>query len=540
MSYPRYVPHSTGDGKWTDSDINAVVAHVLAGESVSGYLAFPYAYIIRNTAGVYDAINNVGTQVYGGADDAGSVDGGDADAVRAAVITALVAAGGGLIKYGAGSFEFNATLDVGNNIVEEGCGEATQFLWTGTGAAPDNFIANTTKPLVRYQLRNLLLDVNDVADVSPIVLDTAQKCVVSDVSILDSEDTFAIELNATSAGNNSYSNVFKNINMYDVGGAFKTAGTASGTEVTLTRLDNIHAYHIHGAPVVAADVHTGVGIGISFGGWSSGLLGSNVWLDLQDAGGHGVIWNNSATHDANTGDYDNSFVKLYIDTFGDANHADSTLLTFNYTKMDVIKQFFHSPAVNTFLGTCIDDQHSFSYWIEDVTSGADEPAATQDVYVRLYQKGYMYGNAIFDNIALYANDSESYISVNDLYAAENARIILRTNDGSDREAEMSMNAADGVFRLNAPTGKNFYIKLGDNAAGNSLEIHDSDDAAVVAINSNGLVDSDLGFSVAGNVVVAAQQAAITAPAGGATVDAEARTAIGSILTALRTHGLIDT
>lgn len=39
-------------------------------------------------------------------------------------------------------------------------------------------------------------------------------------------------------------------------------------------------------------------------------------------------------------------------------------------------------------------------------------------------------------------------------------------------------------------------------------------------------------------VVADEQAAITDPAGGATIDAQARTAIIAILNALRAHGLI--
>lgn len=42
----------------------------------------------------------------------------------------------------------------------------------------------------------------------------------------------------------------------------------------------------------------------------------------------------------------------------------------------------------------------------------------------------------------------------------------------------------------------------------------------------------------GDQVIGAQQAAIANPSGGATIDAEARTAVTSILGALRAHGLI--
>lgn len=48
------------------------------------------------------------------------------------------------------------------------------------------------------------------------------------------------------------------------------------------------------------------------------------------------------------------------------------------------------------------------------------------------------------------------------------------------------------------------------------------------------------LSLAGKQNTLAEQPAITNPTGGATVDTEARTAINSILTALRTLGLIDT
>jgi len=46
------------------------------------------------------------------------------------------------------------------------------------------------------------------------------------------------------------------------------------------------------------------------------------------------------------------------------------------------------------------------------------------------------------------------------------------------------------------------------------------------------------LSVAGNQVVGARGAAVAEPAGGTTVDAEARTAIAAILARLRAHGLI--
>jgi hypothetical protein len=48
------------------------------------------------------------------------------------------------------------------------------------------------------------------------------------------------------------------------------------------------------------------------------------------------------------------------------------------------------------------------------------------------------------------------------------------------------------------------------------------------------------IKVGGAQVVGAQFSAIAAPAGGATVDTEARTALASVLAALRSHGLVAT
>lgn len=47
-------------------------------------------------------------------------------------------------------------------------------------------------------------------------------------------------------------------------------------------------------------------------------------------------------------------------------------------------------------------------------------------------------------------------------------------------------------------------------------------------------------AIGGKQVVGSRAAPIAAPSGGTTVDGEARSAIGAILAALRTHGLIET
>ena len=54
----------------------------------------------------------------------------------------------------------------------------------------------------------------------------------------------------------------------------------------------------------------------------------------------------------------------------------------------------------------------------------------------------------------------------------------------------------------------------------------------------GAIDSDTALRVNGTKVVGPQQATIAAPSGGSTVDSAARTTLGSILTALKAHGLI--
>ena len=86
----------------------------------------------------------------------------------------------------------------------------------------------------------------------------------------------------------------------------------------------------------------------------------------------------------------------------------------------------------------------------------------------------------------------------------------------------------GGWRFIAPRdGLNAYVKS---------------NGATAAYRSGTWVIGDLSgsqVSVDGTKVVGARGAAIPNPSGGATVDAEARTAIGSILAAMRDHGLIQ-
>lgn len=134
MSYPRYVPHSTGSGKWNHNDINAVVDHVLAGATATGYIAYPYSYLIRALAGgVYDAIDSTGNLTYGGADDAGSVDGSQWDTVMRAALADLTAGRTHkekIILYG----NFTGTIDSEINVPSH-----THIDLMGSITVPDSF-----------------------------------------------------------------------------------------------------------------------------------------------------------------------------------------------------------------------------------------------------------------------------------------------------------------------------------------------------------------------------------------------------------------
>lgn len=89
--------------------------------------------------------------------------------------------------------------------------------------------------------------------------------------------------------------------------------------------------------------------------------------------------------------------------------------------------------------------------------------------------------------------------------------------------------------LSATTNGNGASLVGIEDAGGYFTGTDVE-AALQELGGSDVLNS----TILAAIDTAGQQSAISDPSGGATIDAEARTAIASILTALETLGLIDT
>lgn len=113
-----------------------------------------------------------------------------------------------------------------------------------------------------------------------------------------------------------------------------------------------------------------------------------------------------------------------------------------------------------------------------------------------------------------------------------------------------------VFTINGASGPSVNFDGGTTGYGytgttltvaNAATVRSSISAAKSGVNTditelNGAsqVDVSSRYEVAGTQVVSAQGAVVADAAGGVTIDAEARTAINTLLARLRAHGLIDT
>lgn len=111
--------------------------------------------------------------------------------------------------------------------------------------------------------------------------------------------------------------------------------------------------------------------------------------------------------------------------------------------------------------------------------------------------------------------------------------------GSMRRNDWADGLFIGGFLGDAPSQ---FIDIDDDAGititaapGNPITLTSDD-----KIDAIGIVNTDTEYRVEDMRVVSARQSAIAGPTGGSTVDTQARTAINSILSALRSHGLIET
>lgn len=134
-------------------------------------------------------------------------------------------------------------------------------------------------------------------------------------------------------------------------------------------------------------------------------------------------------------------------------------------------------------------------------------------------------------------------------------VVITLNCDFAQKYAFPFNLQDAVSVLSGekivftPNGNKIYLKQDgslniealNDATNPSINISAST-AVNININTNIIGDCNVTgvYKVDGVQVVKEQQPAIPSPTGGSIVDTEARTAINSILTAMRTHGLIQT
>lgn len=494
MSYPRYVPHSTGDGKWTDADINAVTAHVLAGATADGSFAYPASYVIRVITGVYDAVNAAGQVVYGGTTDEGGVDGDDASAVIQAALETK-----GMIFLKNGTYTINTSI-----ALRDGCrltgetreGVILQASASLSTAVVENDLDATHGPLTGAILENLTVDVNDVADVIPVIVHTPRKCHFRNLSIMNCQSEYGFLVDAyaavgdggITAGDlaadggilNCYGSTWNEIHFLKVGGLFRLEAsdilTTGVSQITLCSFENLWGYSVYNQ-------------GISFGPFVSGTRWRNVWIALQNDARYGVVFHDTDTPLSNEGVYDNSFETLWVDAWGDAATSVDTKIVYfkGLCKGCTVRNLF-APSSTTaypFGGYAVYAIDAVvSYYVEHVNPGDGIDPAEGDLYMKVYSRGYRLGPTTTDSIAMLGEvgDTELYFAMNSGYrAGVTPYIKLRTlTDGVEYDSTIMAYEPDA--NLYFQPAKSLVFKVPDSE---QIVVTDADNNHLIEVDDDG-------------------------------------------------------
>ncbi len=146
------------------------------------------------------------------------------------------------------------------------------------------------------------------------------------------------------------------------------------------------------------------------------------------------------------------------------------------------------------------------------------PTDDDDITNKLYVNGLMTSHT---HTAAQITDFNSAVSSNSAVTANTSARHTHSNKSV-------------IDLLSDSGGSLYYNGTAVNSNNFDQSLNTTDDVTFNNVSSTGVI------KINGTQVITSQQAAISSPSGGSTIDAEARTAINDILAALRTHGLIET
>jgi hypothetical protein len=258
----------------------------------------------------------------------------------------LVTGTGGILHFQSGVYKISGTLAPASACTWQGVFNATVIQWIGG----TNTFMITASPaagsnILGFNLRSLVLDANNTSGVCPVLLNSWQFGTITDVTIQNvaGSGTAALRMECTagtSATNDTYGNVIRNLHIKNTPVGVQLAGQLGGSTNTYTTNNRFYGLYIESVSQ----------IGIRFVQWcdSNAFYGTEIALTTNSA--TGVLLNDSGTPGSDVGVYNCNFYHLSIDTFG------LTLCTgvlMNVTKQLIIHGAYFSPVA--FGGTPIVD-----------------------------------------------------------------------------------------------------------------------------------------------------------------------------------------